>query len=102
MNRHSSHFLGVSNILSASIHNSSSKAKSMKIDKVLVISKLSRYEFEKRKHKNLNDCELKQLLKNRGTDFDKLINFHDAHKMYEENVVSTLKNMGIDVEVVNR
>lgn len=101
MNKHS-HILGLSSLLSASVHNSSNKAKAMKIDKVLVISKLSRYEFEKRKHKNLNDCELKQVLKNRGTDFDRLINFHDAHKSYEETVVSALKNMGIEVEVANR
>lgn len=74
----------------------------MKIDKVLIISKLSRYEFEKKKHKNLNERELQQLLKNRGTDFERLIHFHNIHKSFEENVVSTLKNMGIDVEVANR
>ncbi|KAJ8928861.1 hypothetical protein NQ314_018512 [Rhamnusium bicolor] len=60
------------------------------------------YEFEKKKHAKLSDGELENFLRKRGTNFEKLTYFHDLHKRFEKNVVSTLKNMGMDVDVANR
>ena len=74
----------------------------IKMDKVLILSKLSRYEFEKRKYNIDNDHELEKKLRNRGTDFEKLMQCHVLHKNFEKNVVDTLCKMGINVEVVNR
>ncbi|KAJ8925346.1 hypothetical protein NQ315_009176 [Exocentrus adspersus] len=95
-------YKGIGTILNGPIQNFSNDAKQLKMDKVLIISKLSRYEYEKRKHRNLDDSKLEQLLRKRGTDFERLVNFHNKYKYFEENVYTTLKNMGINVEIANR
>lgn len=86
-----------SNLLSNISNN-----RPLNIEKVLVVSKLSRYEYERKKHKHLNDNEFVRELTSRGTDFDRLIHFHKLHKQFETNVVDTFTNMGINVQVVNR
>jgi NAD+ kinase len=55
---------------------------SIKIDKVLILSKLSRYEFERRKSNSANDDELEKELRSRGTDFERLIHCHVLHKKF--------------------
>lgn len=75
---------------------------SIKIDKVLLVSKLSRYEYEKLRHNNLNEQDLEKELRNRGTDFEKMLHHHNLHKKFESNVINTFRKMGMDVEVVNR
>lgn len=77
------------------------EAKALRIDNVLIVSKLSRYEYEKRKY-NQNDKQLEKILRNRGTNFEKLITHYDLHKNFEKKVVSVMRDMGINVEVVNR
>ncbi|XP_050316092.1 NAD kinase 2, mitochondrial isoform X2 [Anthonomus grandis grandis] len=74
----------------------------LKTDKVLVVSKLSRFEFEKKKAKTLTESKLIDKLRQRGTDIEKMIRHHDLHKKFEENVVNTFSNLGISVKVVNR
>lgn len=37
--------------------------------KALVLTKLSRYEFEKLRHSDLNEKELEQALRKRGSDY---------------------------------
>ncbi|XP_066143092.1 NAD kinase 2, mitochondrial isoform X2 [Euwallacea fornicatus] len=74
----------------------------IKADQVLVVSKLSRFEYEKKKFKNLTDKEMLDKLRRRGTDVEKLIRYHDLHKKFEDNVVNTLKNMGVAFKVVDR
>ncbi|KAG5889051.1 hypothetical protein JTB14_000961 [Gonioctena quinquepunctata] len=91
---------GFSSILS--VQNFSCEVKPIEIRKALVVSKLSRYQYEKHKYKKFTDKELQTYLRKRGTDVDKLIYFYDLHKKFEETVANTLRNMGIDVDVVNR
>lgn len=74
----------------------------MPLKHVLVVSKLSRYEFEQRRNQNLNSKQLEMFLKKRGTDYDKLVKFHDLHKKFEENVINTLEKLGVKVTVGNR
>lgn len=74
----------------------------LEFSKVLIISKLSRYEFEKIKHKDLTNTELENFLRKRGTNFEKLIHFHDLHKSFEDKVVANFKCLGVEIEVVNR
>nr|CAH7721235.1 unnamed protein product [Callosobruchus chinensis] len=76
--------------------------KGIRMDRVLVVSKFSKYEFERKKHKHLNDKELEKLLRKRGTNFDKLVHFHNIHKRFEERLTYTLREMGINVEVENK
>ncbi|CAH1117127.1 unnamed protein product [Phaedon cochleariae] len=80
----------------------SNNVKKIEISKALVVSKLSRYEYERKKHEELTDQEFEKLLRNRGTDLVKLLHFHNLHKKFEEKVSNTLMSMGIDVKVVNR
>lgn len=37
-----------------------------------MLTKLSRYEFEKLRHKNLNESQLEEVLKKRGSDYSEL------------------------------
>ncbi|XP_057660932.1 NAD kinase 2, mitochondrial [Diorhabda carinulata] len=80
----------------------SNETKPMKMEKALIVSKLSRYEYEKTKHKNLSDKELETLLRKRGSNYEKLISFHYLHKEFEEHLKNTLLALGTEVEVVNR
>lgn len=74
----------------------------MDIKKVLVVSKLSRYEFEKYKNKNLTQTELQNMIKDRGSDLEKLLHYHELHKKFEYRVVNAFRNFGIEVEVANK
>ncbi|XP_048523389.1 NAD kinase 2, mitochondrial isoform X2 [Dendroctonus ponderosae] len=89
-----------------SIRNVTSRCLStnngIKTEKVLVVSKLSRFEFEKKKFKDLTNNQVLDTLRQRGTDIEKMIRYHDLHKKFEENVVNTFENLGVSVKVVNR
>lgn len=74
----------------------------MDIKKVLVVSKLSRYEYERYKHKNLTQTELNNMIKDRGSDLEKLLYYHELHKNFENKVVNAFRHMGIQVEVANK
>lgn len=74
----------------------------MDIKKVLVVSKLSRYDFEQYKHKNLTQTELNNLIKDRGSDLEKLLYYHELHKSFENKVVDAFRDFGIQVEVANK
>lgn len=74
----------------------------IKLNKVLIVSKLSRFEFEKNKHKTLSDKELEDHLKRRGTDYDKLLHHHKLHKAFETTIVNAFKKNNVQVEIANR
>lgn len=67
-----------------------------------MVSKLSRYEFERNRHRHLTDIELEKMLQKRGTNYDKMMHHHNLHKMFEKRFIDTLRDMGIEVKVVNR
>lgn len=66
------------------------------------MTKLSKIEYEKNRFRHLTDQELEHKIRNRGTDYDKLIYYHNLHKSFESNLVDALKKMGISVRIVNR
>lgn len=74
----------------------------MDIRKVLVVSKLSRYDYEKYRYKNLTQTELHKAIKDRGSDLDKMLHYHELHKKFENKVVNAFRDMGIEVEVANK
>lgn len=67
-----------------------------------MVSKLSRYEFERNRQRHLNGKELELMLQKRGSDYEKMMHHHNLHKMFEGRFIDTLKEMGIEVRVVNR
>lgn len=73
-----------------------------KFQRALLVTKLSRYEFEQHKHQNLTEPELEQVLRNRGTDYDTLIEYHKLHKSFEAQVADSFRQFDKEIEIVNR
>ncbi|XP_041988080.1 NAD kinase 2, mitochondrial [Aricia agestis] len=74
----------------------------LKMQKCLIVSKVTRYEYEKHSHDNISDGELEKVLRMRGSDYEAMIATHREQKAFEEGVASSLKNMGIEVEMASR
>ncbi|UYV83582.1 NADK2 [Cordylochernes scorpioides] len=70
--------------------------------RALVLTKFSRYEFEKRKHSNLSETELIKNLKDRGSDYSMLLHHHALHTKNRDLLVDTLMKNNIETKVVNR
>lgn len=83
----------------ASTNSSSAKVS---VNKVLVVSKLSRYEYEQYRHKVTEEAQLKDKLKISAVEFEKVRDAHDRHKIYEKRVLDSMKTLRLDVRVVNR
>ncbi|XP_064112115.1 NAD kinase 2, mitochondrial-like isoform X2 [Macrobrachium nipponense] len=73
-----------------------------KPQKVLILTKLSRYEFEKRRHPELTERELETRLRSRGSDYNMLLYHHYIHKGVENTVNSVFTAAGIETKVVYR
>lgn len=70
--------------------------------KALVLSKVSRYEFEKYRHKTKSDLELERLLLKRGSNFQALKKHHDIHKKTESQLIRALEEKGIETKICQR
>ncbi|XP_055319411.1 NAD kinase 2, mitochondrial isoform X2 [Sitodiplosis mosellana] len=70
--------------------------------KALIVTKLSRYEFEQHKNPKLTNFQLEKLLRDRGTDYDLWLHYHHIHKDFERKVADSFREHGIDVKLVNR
>ncbi|CAG0880502.1 unnamed protein product [Darwinula stevensoni] len=80
----------------------SMKPSAFKPKKALVITKVTRYEFEKRRFQDVSDEELRELLSRRGSDLDMLKQRHLVHKECEKRVVQALESHGIETKVAYR
>ncbi|CAJ0605502.1 unnamed protein product [Cylicocyclus nassatus] len=70
--------------------------------KVLILSKTTRFEFEKRLHNIGDDRELENLLKRRGSDYHLLYSKHQSHYDYLKTIRSELEAAGVEARVVQR
>ncbi|GAU96705.1 hypothetical protein RvY_08112 [Ramazzottius varieornatus] len=70
--------------------------------KVLVLSKITRYEFEKQKQSPLTDEELAEALAKKGSNLATLKKYHDFHKEQAHNIVKSLTERKIEAHIVNR
>ncbi|XP_054162681.1 NAD kinase 2, mitochondrial-like [Oppia nitens] len=68
----------------------------------LLLTKFSRYEFEKKRNPGLNEEELSKNLESRGSDYKRLISHHNIHKQSREHIVECLKKASVEVRVVSR
>lgn len=89
----------VYNYVTSRLFGTNPKAK---LRRVLVVSKLTRLEFEKNREQTLNDEKLEQKIRDRGSDYDAMKYYHHLHKDVEANVIRTFQCEGIEVKVVNR
>uniref|UniRef100_A0A1I7WBV1 Inositol-pentakisphosphate 2-kinase n=1 Tax=Heterorhabditis bacteriophora TaxID=37862 RepID=A0A1I7WBV1_HETBA len=62
--------------------------------KVLILSKITRYEFEKRVHKDVQENQLEALLKRRGSDYSRLLSKHQIHHAYLKTIQDELQSEG--------
>lgn len=70
--------------------------------KALIVTKLSRYEFEQHKNPKLDLFQFEKMIRDRGTDYDLLLHYHRIHKDFEKRVADGFRDYGIDVKLVNR
>lgn len=70
--------------------------------KVLIVTKLSRYHFEKMQKPELNENQLKLRLMERGYDYNAMIASHMATKAVESQVTEVLRQMNVKYKIVNR
>ncbi|XP_012155807.1 NAD kinase 2, mitochondrial isoform X2 [Ceratitis capitata] len=73
-----------------------------KLQRALIITKFSRYEFEQMRYPQLNREQLERKLRDRGTDYEMLMYLHNLHKDFERNVVQSFLDVGCEVKVANR
>lgn len=68
----------------------------------MVLTKVSRYEFEKLRHENISERELEQELTSRGSNYAAIRHHHNIHKALEVSVVETLEKAGLEIRLVKR
>lgn len=73
-----------------------------KLQRALLISKLSRYEFEQLRHPKLSKEQLETKIRNRGTNFETLMYLHNLHKDFERKIVRSFQDVGCEVKLANR
>uniref|UniRef100_A0A158PB22 NAD kinase 2, mitochondrial n=1 Tax=Angiostrongylus cantonensis TaxID=6313 RepID=A0A158PB22_ANGCA len=66
------------------------------------LSKITRYEFEKRLHQDLDEEQLEIVLRRRGSDYHQLIRKHEVHHSYLQTIQSELDDAGVESKVVQR
>ncbi|XP_035455796.2 NAD kinase 2, mitochondrial isoform X2 [Spodoptera frugiperda] len=74
----------------------------LNMEKCLIVSKVTRYEYERHSHEHLSECELERVLRKRGSDYDSMLKIHKQQKAFEENVAKSLRDMGLKVEMASR
>ncbi|KZC10879.1 NAD kinase domain-containing protein 1, partial [Dufourea novaeangliae] len=70
--------------------------------RVLIVSKLSRYYFEKLREPNLSEAEFKKKLLERGSDYETMLGSHMETKTVQDQVIEVLKKMNIEYRLINR
>ncbi|KAM3955973.1 LOW QUALITY PROTEIN: NAD kinase 2, mitochondrial [Aphomia sociella] len=74
----------------------------LKMDKSLIVSKVTRYEYEKHSRENITDDELERILRKRGSDYDAMLQSHKEQKAFEEGVAKSMRDIGLKVEMASR
>ncbi|KAM6902349.1 NAD kinase 2, mitochondrial [Xenentodon cancila] len=91
--------------LHTSVCSPSSHPKTgFKPEKVAVVTKTTRYEFEQQRYRyaGLSEEDLKQLLAMKGSSYSGLLERHNIHTNNVEHIVTSLQREGIEVRVVKR
>lgn len=70
--------------------------------RVLIVSKLTRYHFEKLRQPDLDEEQFKRKLLERGSNYESMLAGHRATKEVENEVVKVLKKMNIEYKRVDR
>lgn len=76
--------------------------QSFSLRNALIISKLSRYEYEQHRNHKLSPEKFEQVMRDRGTDYDALLHHHHIHKRFEQKVADSFRHFGVNVKILNR
>ncbi|XP_053267150.1 NAD kinase 2, mitochondrial isoform X2 [Pleuronectes platessa] len=81
-----------------------SPSPGFKPEKVAVVTKTTRYEFEQQRYQyaGLSEEDLTQLLAMKGSSYTGLQERHNIHTNNVEHIVKSLRKEGMDVRVVKR
>lgn len=82
--------------------NAQHEPSAFRLERALIVTKLSRYEFEQLRHPHLSAGQLEEMLRNRGTDFESIIHRHNVNKNFERMIVRSFRDVGCDVKLTNR
>lgn len=73
---------------------------SLSLKNVLILNKVTRYEFERKRYSN-HDL-LKHNVQKSGTDYDRLLQNHDRHYKSLDLIVKAFQEQNINVKVTQR
>lgn len=83
-------------------YSKSTKKVDYDFSKILILHKITRYEFEKHRNSHLSESELKKMLENRGSNYNRLIEHHNTHYRSLEKIIETLHSHKIETKVTQR
>ena len=83
---------------------STTKNKDLSNDftKILILHKISRYEYEKKRNATLSELELKEKLKKRGSNYERLVEHHNTHYRSLDKILKVLNDHKIETRVTQR
>uniref|UniRef100_A0A1I8ESM2 NAD(+) kinase n=2 Tax=Wuchereria bancrofti TaxID=6293 RepID=A0A1I8ESM2_WUCBA len=82
--------------------NTVEKKPVFKPKKVLILSKLTRLEYERQNHPFLDETQLKKVLARRGSNYERLRRRYDEHYRFLNVVVGELRACGIETRTVQK
>ncbi|KNC75063.1 hypothetical protein SARC_12406 [Sphaeroforma arctica JP610] len=71
----------------------------LKLINLLVVTKLSRFAYEKVRHPEMSDTELAESLNMRGSMYKSLKTRHDIHQRYVDTMIDILTRHGCHLNV---
>ena len=70
--------------------------------RAVILTKVSRYEFERLRHDSLTEAQLENELTARGSNYSAIKKHHNIHKSLEVSVVEALERAGLEIKMVKR
>ncbi|XP_017027241.1 NAD kinase 2, mitochondrial isoform X2 [Drosophila kikkawai] len=94
--------MGSRRFLSKGLKYANFTPTNFKLKRALVVTKLSRYEFEQQRNPQLSREQLEKKLRDRGTDVEMILYLHNLHKDFEKRVVQSFQDVGCEVKMASR
>lgn len=70
--------------------------------KILIMTKLSRYQFERLREPELNEAQLKMKLIERGSDYDNMLASHLTTEVVRDQLIQILRKMNVEYRIIDR
>ena len=84
-------------------NDTGSDPKTFQPKNVLILTKLSRYQYERQQHaKDMSEDEFRHILENRGSDYTLIKYYHNVHRSVEEKIVHAIEKRGLQVKTCQR